>query len=201
MTRPQSLPSLSMPPSLAMAKAKGAGLPGQQQSKGGALSDKVENLAHPSPIGVVFGRLSQRTGQALNSLPENQGGTYLFQQSANKSSYVGSAFSFKERMIQHQNQFAGAFRGSSRTRALHKLEFNRQDSLILSLIHIVPNYYKLFKISYPSYILSKGEYEILVNMTIYPSRVLEQNLITVFKPDINGFKGKYYTTVIQKFNS
>jgi hypothetical protein len=55
--------------------------------------------------------------------------------------------------------------------------------------------------TYPDYILSKGEYEILLNLTIYPIRVLEQDLITVFKPNINGYYGKYSSTVIQKFNS
>lgn|ERR1700748_639091 len=138
----------------------------------------------------------------LPKLPLNQGGTYLFTQKLDLSTYIGSAFSFEERMLQHKRQFTGALKIDQKSaRALHKLEHLRQETLTLDLIHIIPNYFKLFKLDYPEYVLSKGEYEILLNLTFYPVRVLEQNLINTFKPNINGYYGKYYTKVIHKFNS
>jgi predicted GIY-YIG superfamily endonuclease len=39
---------------------------------------------------------------SIGSLPLNKGGTYLSRQSADKSSYIGSALSFQERMQQHK---------------------------------------------------------------------------------------------------
>jgi hypothetical protein len=139
---------------------------------------------------------------SLPKLPLNQGGTYLFTQKLDKGTYIGSALSFEERMLQHKRQFRGALKVYSKSaRALHKLEHLRQDTLTLNLIHIIPNYFKLFKLDNPDYVLSRGESDILLNLTFYPVRVLEQNLISTFKPSINGYYGKYYTKVIHRFNS
>lgn len=78
------------------------------------------------------------------------------------------------------------FRSDRLARSLHKLEKENQDSLSYSKIQIIPSYTKLFKKLNPKYVLTLGEYDILLALTLYPARVLEQALIDFVKPVING---------------
>lgn len=58
----------------------------------------------------------------------------------------------------------------------------------------------MFRKENPKYKLTQGEYDILLAITIYSNRILEQNLIDQFKPCING-RGIYETTVYHKYTS
>ncbi|BDI12858.1 hypothetical protein (mitochondrion) [Phanerochaete sordida] len=70
-----------------------------------------------------------------------------------------------------------------------------------SKIQIVTCFLNLFKKLNPKYVLTLGEYEILLALTLYPIRVLEQALIDLIKPSINGNGGKFDTTVYHKFTN
>lgn len=129
------------------------------------------------------------------NLSKIEGGTYLFHQKLTGLYYIGSASCFMDRVFQHLDQFRGIM-----PKSLHKLEKSRQSTLTFSIIHITPNLFKLFRKSYPNYILTQGEYDILSALTLYPNRILEQDLINKFKPTING-RGIYDTTVYHKYTS
>lgn len=86
-------------------------------------------------------------------------------------------------------------------KALHKLEGNKQNTLLFSIIQGVPSFLNLFKLENPKVILTQGEYEILLALTLYAGRTLEQALINQFNPAINGNGGKYDTTVHHRFVS
>jgi hypothetical protein len=128
-------------------------------------------------------------------LPKLEGGTYLFNQKFNNSQYIGSAASFYDRIEQHIDQFKG-----KSPKSLHILEKDKLDTLSFSIIHTTPNFFKLFRSKYPQYILTQGEYDILLALTIYSNRILEQALISEFNPSING-RGIYDTTVYHKFTN
>jgi len=130
------------------------------------------------------------------TLPYLKGGTYLFNQGISKEFYIGSASNHTDRVIQHLEQFRGV-----NPRSLHTQEKDRQNTLLFSIIHETPSLVKIFRQKYTKYNLSKGEYEILLAFTLFPSRVLEQDLIDQFKPTINGKGGKYDLTVTHKFTN
>ena len=48
---------------------------------------------------------------------------------------------------------------------------------------ITPNFYKLFISMNPDYVISKGEIQILVALTQFMPRVLEQSYISHYKPE------------------
>lgn len=126
-----------------------------------------------------------------------EGGTYLFTQATNSTEYVGSASNYRDRLVLHRMQF----RSDKLARALHKQEKDNQSTLFFSKIQIVTCFLNLFKKINPKYVLTLGEYEILLALTLYPVRVLEQALIDYIKPSINGNVGKFDTTVYHKFTS
>nr|QKS32161.1 GIY-YIG endonuclease [Sphaerobolus stellatus] len=130
------------------------------------------------------------------SLPYHKGGTYLFHQTLTNDTYIGSAANHTDRAIQNSEQFRGV-----NPRSLHIQEKDKQETLLFSIIHEVPSLVKLFRKEYPKYLLSKGEYEILLAITTYTSRILEQYLIDQFKPTINGKGGIYDLTVTHKFTN
>jgi len=72
---------------------------------------------------------------------------------------------------------------------------------MFSIIHEIPSFFKLFRKNHPTYQLSQGQYDILLALTLFPVRILEQDLIDQFKPIINGKGGEYDTTVYHKFTS
>ena len=126
-----------------------------------------------------------------------EGGTYLFTQVTNSTEYVGSASNYRDRLELHRMQF----RSDKIARALHKQEKYNQSTLFFSKIQIVTCFLNLFKKLNPKYVLTLGEYEILLALTLYPIRVLEQALIDHIKPSINGNGGKFDTTVYHKFTN
>lgn len=134
--------------------------------------------------------------EKLDILDPNLAGTYSFTQSLTGRFYIGSTANFKDRINSHMGQFKSTERMG---KALHKLEKDNQESLLFSIIQIIPNFLMKFKKSYPYYVLSEGEYEILLALSLYPVRVLEQSLIDKFKPQLNGQDGKYETTVYHRF--
>lgn len=127
------------------------------------------------------------------SLPFFEGGVYLFRQTKSGHDYIGAAASHCERAMQHQSQFTGHYPTS-----LHKLEGTRIDTLEFGVVYKTPNFLKQFKLFYPEYKLTLGEYEILMAITVYPQRVLEQHLIDYYKPYINGrnYLGKQVSTTV-----
>ena len=126
-----------------------------------------------------------------------EGGTYLFTQVTNSTEYVGSASNYRDRLELHRMQF----RSDKIARALHKQEKYNQSTLFFSKIQIVTCFLNLFKKLNPKYVLTLGEYEILLALTLYPIRVLEQALIDHIEPSINGNGGKFDTTVYHKFTN
>jgi hypothetical protein len=130
------------------------------------------------------------------SLPLYEGGTYLFHPNLTGNEYIGSASCHSDRAIQHIEQFRGI-----NPRSLHIQEKDNYKSLMFSIIHEIPSFFKLFRKNNPTYRLSQGQYEILLALTLYPVRILEQDLIDQFKPIINGKGGEYNTTVYHKFTS
>lgn len=131
-------------------------------------------------------------------LTKLEGGTYLFKQQLDNKEYVGSAANFKDRLDLHKMQFrANGHLG----KALHKQEQSRQNTLLFSIIQVVPSFLNLFRLENPKVILTQGEYEILLALTLYAGRTLEQSLINQFHPEINGGGGKYDTTVHHRFVS
>lgn len=134
---------------------------------------------------------------SLSSYSTLEGGTYLFTQLIYNTEYVGSASNYRDRLELHTMQF----RSDKLARALHKQEKENQSTLFFSKIQIVPTFLNLFKKINPKYVLTLGEYEILLALTLYPVRVLEQALIDHIKPTINGSGGKFDTTVFHKYTS
>jgi hypothetical protein len=130
------------------------------------------------------------------SLPVYEGGTSLFRQKLTDNEYIGSAASHSDRAIQHIEQFRGI-----NSRSLHTQETDNNESLMFSIIHEIPSFFKLFRKNHPTYQLSQGQYDILLALTLFPVRILEQDLIDQFKPIINGKGGEYDTTVYHKFTS
>lgn len=133
-----------------------------------------------------------------SNFSNKEGGTYLFHQSLNNTQYLGSAANFSDRIQLHEMQFRP---NSGLARSLHKQELNNQSTLFFSTIHIVPSYLNLFRLKYPNYLLTQGQYEILLALTLYPVRVLEQSLISQFNPLINGEGGRYDLTVYHRFTT
>lgn len=131
----------------------------------------------------------------IKSFSYSEGGTYLFTQNLDGSQYIGSAACFRDRIEQHCKQFRGVL-----PKSLHIQEKNKQKTLSFSIIHSTPSFFKLFRKENPKYKLTLGEYDILLAITIYSNRILEQNLIDQFKPSING-RGIYDTTVYHKFTN
>lgn len=123
------------------------------------------------------------------------GGTYLFEQSLDKSQYIGSASNFSDRIKLHKSQFKGVL-----PKSLHILQKDLQNTLNFSILHETPNFVNLFRSKYPKINLTQGEYDILSALTLYINRILEQSLINDFQPSING-RGLYSTTVYHKFTS
>jgi hypothetical protein len=66
------------------------------------------------------------------------------------------------------------------------------------MVYITTNYLKIFRDSYPSYILSQGEALYLIHFTHIEARMLEQSLIKICKPDYN--KEDIVTFVVTSWN-
>lgn len=107
------------------------------------------------------------------SLPLYDGGTYLFHQKLTANEYIGSAACHSDRADQQFSQFKGTL-----PRSLHVQEKNNQETLLFSIIHIIPDFFKLFRKNNPYYMLSQGQYDILLALTTYPA--LDAKAMLVF---------------------
>jgi hypothetical protein len=58
-------------------------------------------------------------------------------------------------------------------------------NLNINVLYLSPNYFNLFKLIYPDYCLSKGEWLLLSKITDFLIKTLEENLITEFQPKLN----------------
>lgn len=127
----------------------------------------------------------------LNStVPQfNNSGIYIFVNSSGKLA-IGSAMSFKRRLIDHMS----SFKGHRIMQKLHK--FTKENGGVTELswapLVITPNYYDLFISLYPNYELKKEEIQILVFMSQFMPRVLEQSFLSHYKPELNGSKNGSY---------
>lgn len=116
----------------------------------------------------------------LINLPSLYGGTYIFKQEADNSCYIGSTISHALRAIDHRDHFGGDSPSPFYLRVI-----NSQNTLKYSIIHLVPNYYKIFKEKYPLTKITAGHKDILLAFSRFPCRVLEQMLIDELKPSLN----------------
>ena len=60
---------------------------------------------------------------------------------------------------------------------------------------ITPNLYKLFISMNPNHVLTKREIQILVALTQFMPRVLEQSYISHYRPELNGTKNGSYNVI------
>jgi hypothetical protein len=60
---------------------------------------------------------------------------------------------------------------------------------------ITPNFYKLFISMNPDHVLTKREIQILVALTQFMPRVLEQSYVSHYKPDLNGTNNGSYNVI------
>ena len=127
----------------------------------------------------------------------NESGIYIFRHRSGKFA-LGSAMNFKRRLIDHINSF-------NEHRAMLRLhEFAKLNGGINSFtwgpLIITPNYYRLFLSLNPDYTLTKGEIQILVALTQFMPRVLEQAYLLHYKPELNGNKKKSYQIIFNILN-
>lgn len=134
----------------------------------------------------------------LNTLPKDFGGTYLFKQTLTNESYIGSTNCIYNRALFHQRLFKS--KGKKRQFALHKSQWTKLETLTFSIINKTPNFIKLWEEENKDKLLNlyknKGEHELLILLSSYPARVIEQKLIDTFKPSINGGVSKSKNSVV-----
>lgn len=156
------------------------------------IDNKYELLAKESNGKLIIKDLSfAQAGDNLQSwlkvkasqFSSCTGGTYRFLQTTNGETYIGSTGNLNERVTTHKKNFASK---SKNHLPLHRGQRNKQETLLFSIIHKIPNLLQLFHLEHPAYKLLQGEGELLYLLTHYPIRVLEQNLIDRFRPSING---------------
>jgi hypothetical protein len=122
----------------------------------------------------------------------NESGLYIFRHDTGKIA-LGSAMNFQRRLNDH----ISSFNNHRLQESLHKFAQDNggMSSFTWGPLVITPNFYKLFLSHNPSYILSKGEIQILTALTQFMPRVLEQAYIDHYKPELNGNKKKNYQVV------
>lgn len=106
---------------------------------------------------------------------------------------IGSAMNFQRRLRYHMSSF-------NEHRVKQKLQnFTIKNGglkeLSWSPLIITPNFYNLFISHNPNYVLSKGELQILIALTQFMPRVLEQCYISHFNPELNGNKKGSYNVI------
>lgn len=137
--------------------------------------------------------------EKLNNLIINKGqkadyntsaGVYIYKHKiTDNSSYVGSAFNFKDRIKSHKDQF----RTSQNKFYKFIAENGGWDSLDYSILYVTPNLLNEFKSLNPLYNLSKGEIIFLVHITELMIKTLEQSAIANNSPSLNSESNVYFT--------
>lgn len=128
----------------------------------------------------------------LSNYQLNEVGIYIFKHTSGKI-FRGSAMNFKRRLIDQLSSFKGH-------RIMQKIHsFTNKNGGINELtwcpLILTPNFYKLFISLNPNLVLNKGEIQILVALTQFMPRVLEQCYISHFNPELNGNKKGYYNVI------
>jgi hypothetical protein len=125
--------------------------------------------------------------------------SYLNSEEDNKNKLaLGSAMNFQRRLLDHMNSF-----NNHRVQEnLHKFTQNNGgiNSLTWGPLVITPNFYKLFLSLNPNYICSKGELQILIALTQFMPRVLEQVYLDHYEPELNRNKLKNYQVIFNFLN-
>jgi len=120
-------------------------------------------------------------------------GVYVFTEILNNKQYIGSAINLYIRLHYHKDQF---YNIRNQTK-LHKTVNEGLISLTWGSIYETMNIFIIFIKKNPTYILTKGEIDILVHLTQLIPRILEQSLLTKFKPELNG----EISTVLYQYTS
>ena len=169
----------------------------------------MENINTPFKLNATVSgnkiSVNKESWQNLNfsKFSNLEGGTYLFTQVTNSRVYVGSTANNKDNLLLHRM----LLNSNRSARALHKQEKYKQSTLFFSQIQIVTCFLNLFLKINPKYVLTVENLTILKALTFYPLLYLEQALIDLIKPSINGNGGKLsplgrsHTTVYHKFTS
>lgn len=125
----------------------------------------------------------------IPNLPFLFGGTYMFRQTLDGGIYIGSGVSHLTRATRHRDHFQG-----DKPLFFHRKEMDKQETLTYSVLHKIPNYQRMFMTENPKqyFELSAGQIDILRAFSLFPGRVLEQNLIDEFKPSLNQTKVVYH---------
>jgi hypothetical protein len=128
----------------------------------------------------------------LSNFQLSESGLYIFKHSSGKFA-IGSAINFQRRLRDHMS----SINGHRIMQKLHSFTKNNGglNELTWSPLIITPNFYKLFISLYPNYVFTKGEIQILIALTQFMPRVLEQCYILHYKPELNGNKKRTYNII------
>lgn len=122
----------------------------------------------------------------------SESGVYIFKHSSGKFA-IGSAMNFQRRLLDHLNSFYGH-------RVMQKLHLftaknGGLNEITWSPLIITPNFYRLFISMNPDHVLTKQELQILVAITQFMPRVLEQSYISHYEPELTGNKNGSYNVI------
>ena len=102
-----------------------------------------------------------------------------------KDSYLGSSKDLFTRCFkQHKNN--ALTKESIHKKFYSNVVKNTWSSFTLNILEIIPNHIELFVKSNPNYVLTKNEYDFLLDLTLYELTIAEQVYIDVIQPSLNG---------------
>lgn len=113
-----------------------------------------------------------------DKLIPKKSGVYVFTHIESGKQYIGSAMNFKSRVNSHRKLTGKSFYNFVISNGGWK-------NFTFAPIYITTNFIDLFKKEYPTYALSYGEAQILIHLTHLEARLLEQSLLTYYKPLLN----------------
>lgn len=110
--------------------------------------------------------------------------------------YIGSTSNFVVRLSDHKNSF-----NLHRKQSKVHLWINENGGIMVaqwSPLVIFKNFLREFNQANPNYKINKEEKQILNELTQLVTRIIEQNLITYYKPNLNK-KDKVNLTKVNKY--
>lgn len=126
--------------------------------------------------------------------PFHIAGVYVFSTLTNEQ-YIGSSTNIYKRLSEHKHELL-----CKRVRSkLYLSEFELNDLQWVPIYYTI-NYYKLFLYKYPYYVITQGEYDILLAITQILPRILEQALLYTLPSVLNG-KGRLVKFSHSKWDS
>jgi hypothetical protein len=113
-------------------------------------------------------------GYISENLVPQSAGVYMFELKANGDQYVGSTTDFRTRLGDHKDQFEN----KKQPTRLHRIgeKLGGLQAFFGAPVYLTPNYLDRFIASNPTYVLSQGELDILLAITLLVPRILEQSL-------------------------